>query len=188
MSEDRTKMNIIITDTETTGLTKPIPTDIQFQPFMTEIYACKINEKFEFIEEFETFVKPPLPQTKEIIKITGIDDAMLKDAPTFAQVYPRLYDFFCGVDVVVGQNIGFDINIIHYELMRHDWDKKFCYPKRQICTIEASYHYKNKRMKLSDLHEFLFGEGFSNAHRAKSDVMATTRCFVELCRRGDIVL
>ena len=36
-------MNIIITDTETTRLVKPIPTDIQFQPFICEIYACKMN-------------------------------------------------------------------------------------------------------------------------------------------------
>jgi DNA polymerase-3 subunit alpha len=43
-------------------------------------------------------------------------------------------------------------------------------------------------MKLADLHEFLFGEGFEDAHRAKSDVMATVRCFIELCKRGDIVL
>lgn len=181
-------MNIIITDTETTGLVKPIPTDLQFQPFMTEIYACKLNENFEFISEFTTLVKPPIPITKEIIKITGIDDAMVANAPTFIEIYDGLYDFFCGVDIIVGQNISFDINIIHYELMRHDLDKKFCYPKRQVDTIEASYHYENKRLRLSALHELLFGEGFEDAHRAKPDVMATVRCFIELVKRGDIVL
>jgi DNA polymerase III epsilon subunit-like protein len=191
MSEDSTvkdDLTIIITDTETTGLCKPIPTDIQFQPFMTEIYACKINSKFEFLEEFETMVRPPIPISAEITKITGITDATLIGAPTFAEIYNDLHDFFRDTDIVVGQNIEFDINIIHYELMRHDWDKKFCWPKRHICTIESSYHYNNKRMKLADLHEFLFGEGFEDAHRAKSDVMATVRCFIELCKRGDIVL
>ena len=181
-------MDIIITDTETTGLTKPIPTDIQFQPFMTEIYACKLNEKFEFISEFESLVRPPIPISAEITKITGISDATLIGAPTFAEIYDGLYDFFCGADIVVGQNIGFDINVIHYELMRHDWDKKFCYPKRQVCTIEASYHYENKRLNLTKLHEFLFGEGFEDSHRAKGDVMATVRCFIELVKRGDIIL
>jgi DNA polymerase-3 subunit alpha len=175
-------------DTETTGLVKPIPTDIQFQPFMTEIYACKINENFEFVSEFHSLVKPPIPITKEITKITGISDDTVKNAPSFAGIYDGLYDFFCGVDIVVGQNIEFDINIIHYELLRHDLDKKFCYPKRHICTIESSYHYQNKRLNLAKLHEFLFGEGFEDAHRAKSDVFATTRCFIELVKRGDIVL
>jgi len=181
-------MNIIITDTETTGLTKPIPTDAQFQPFLTEIYACKLNEKFEFIEEFETLIKPPIPISAEITKITGISDATLIGAPSFADIYDGLYDFFCGTDIVVGQNISFDINVIHYELLRHDWDKKFCYPKRQICTIETSFHYQNKRLNLAKLHEFLFDKGFEDAHRAKSDVMATVRCFIELVKRGDIVL
>ena len=182
------ELRIIVTDTETTGLVKPIPTDIRFQPFLTEVYACKMNGKFEFIDELETFVRPPIPIPAEITKITGIDDEMLTGAPPFSQIYDNLYDFFRGVDIVVGQNIGYDINVLHYELMRHDLDKKFCWPKRHICTIEASYHYKNKRMKLQDLHDFLFGEGFQDAHRAKSDVMATVRCFIELVKRGDIVL
>ena len=181
-------MNIIITDTETTGLAKPIPTDLQFQPFVIEIYACKLNEKFEFIEEFETYIRPPIPIPKDSTKIHGITDEVLIGAPTFAEVYDDLYNFFCGSDIVVGQNIEFDINVIHYELMRHNLDKKFCWPKKHICTIEASYHYENKRLALAKLHEFLFGEGFEDAHRAKSDVMATVRCFIELVKRGDIVL
>jgi len=189
MTNDELKdYTIIITDTETTGLVKPIPTDIQFQPFMTEIYACKMNGLFEFIEEIDTLVKPPIPISPEITKITGITDATVAGAPSFANIYPELNSFFCGADAVVGQNIEFDINILHYELMRHDWDKKFCWPSRHICTIEASYHYKNKRMKLADLHEHLFGETFKDAHRAKGDVMATVRCFIKMVELGDIVL
>jgi len=181
-------MNTIITDTETTGLIKPIPTDLQFQPFICELYACKIDENFNFLDEFETYVKPPIPMPKEATKINGITDEMLIGAPSFSEVYPKLYDFFCGADSVVGQNIEYDIGIIHYELERHDLEKKFCWPKRHICTIESSYHYQNKRLNLQKLHEFLFGKGFEGGHRAKSDVMATVRCFIELVKRGDIVL
>ena len=183
-------MNIIITDTETTGLQKPIPTDIQFQPFMCEIYACKLSfkEDFEFIDEFETFIKPPIPMPPDATKINGITDDMLVGAPSFADAYDGIYDFFCGADSVVGHNIEFDLNIINNELVRHDWDKKFCWPKQHICTIESSYHYENKRLNLQKLHEFLFGEGFEKGHRAKTDVMATVRCFIELVKRGDIVL
>jgi DNA polymerase-3 subunit alpha len=191
MLEDSTvtdELTIIITDTETTGLTKPIPTDVQFQPFICEIYACKMNQNFEFLDEFETFVKPPIPMPKDAEKIHHISDEMLIGAPSFAEIYHPLYDFFCGTDAVVGQNIEYDVNVIHYELMRHDLDKKFCWPKRHICTIESSYHYQNKRLNLQKLHEFLFGEGFAEGHRAKTDVMATVRCFIELCKRGDIEL
>ena len=179
---------IIVLDLESTGLCHPIPTNIDFQPFMTEIYACKLDENFNFLGEIEFLIKPPLPVTKEITKITGITNDMLKDEPPFFSRYKAIRDFFVGADIVVGQNINYDINVLHYELMRHDLDKKFCWPERHICTIESSMHYKNKRLKLQLLHEHLFGEGFKDAHRARNDVMATTRCFVEMVKRGDIEL
>jgi len=178
--------NIIILDTETTGLTKPIPTNIDKQPFITEFYAIKLTPEFKFVDEMETFIKPPIPISEEITKITGIDDNTVKDAPKFFEIYDQLYDFFDGVRYVVGQNIMYDLDVINYELFRHNLERKFPWPKHHICTIESSYHYKNKRMKLSDLHEYLFGEGFKDAHRAKSDVMATVRCFIEIYERGDV--
>lgn len=181
-------MEIIIFDTETTGLTKPIPTDAKFQPFLTEIFCFKINEDLEMIGEFESMIKPPIPISKEITKITGITDADVADAPSFFEIYDYLHSFFKSADVAVGHNIAFDIDVIYYELMRHDLDKKFSYPKRHICTVESSYHFNNKRLNLQKLHEHLFGEGFDGGHRARNDVMATARCFAELCNRGDIVL
>lgn len=181
-------MNIVVFDTETTGLVKPIPTDISLQPFMTEIFCYKLDENFKKISEFESLVKPPIPISKEITKITGISDETVANAPSFFEVYDALYDFFSDVDVVVGHNLAFDINIIHCELMRHDLDKKFCYPKTHICTVEKSYHLQNKRLKLSALYELLFGGKFENAHRARNDVLATVNCFAELCSRKEIIL
>jgi len=181
-------MQIIIFDTETTGLTKPAPTNIKFQPFLTEIFCFKIDENFRKISEFESMVRPPIPISKEITKITGITNEDVIDAPVFFEIYDKLYEFFCGVDVVVGHNVAFDIDILHYELLRHDLEKKFCYPKKHICTVEASHHLENKRLNLQKLHEHLFAEGFEDAHRARFDVMATARCFVEMCTRGEIII
>ena len=177
---------IIVFDTETTGLTLPIPTKIQHQPFMTEIFCYKMDENFKKISEFESMVKPPIPISKEITKITGITDQHVANAPMFFDMYDDLYNFFKNVDVVVGHNVAFDIDVVHYELMRHDLDKKFCYPKNHICTVEKSYHYKNKRLKLADLYSHLFDAEFENAHRARNDVLATVNCFAEMVTRGDI--
>jgi len=178
--------DIIIVDTETTGLLKPIPTKIEKQPFATEIYAVRLSPDFKFVSEIDTLIKPPIPISEEITKITGISDETVKDAPSFFQIYDELYDLFEGCRYVVGQNIEFDIGILDYELSRHNFERKFPWPKHHICTIESSYHYKNKRLKLSDLHELLLGKGFAGAHRAKTDVMATVRCFIELYKRGEI--
>lgn len=178
--------DIIITDKETTGLIKPLPTNIVNQPFVTEVYAVRVTKDFEFVREIETLIKPPIPIPKEITKITGIDDSMVEKAPSFLEVYDDLYDLYEGCRYVVGQNIEFDLGMLNFELFRHNLERKFPWPKHHICTIEASYHYHNKRLSLSKLHEFLFGESFEDAHRAKSDVQATLRCFIELVKRGDI--
>jgi len=178
--------DIIIIDTETTGLLRPIPTKIENQPFITEIYAMRIDKDFKFIKELDTLIKPPIPISEEITRITGIDDYKVRNSPSFISVYERLYNIFEGVRYVVGQNIEFDLGMLNYELFRHNLERKFPWPKNHICTIESSFHYKKKRMKLMDLHQFLLGEGFEGAHRAKDDVLATTRCFIELHNRGDI--
>ena len=180
--------DIIITDTETTGLLKPIPAKIEKQPFVTEIYAARLSPDFKLVKEINTLVKPPIPISEEITKITGIDDKMVANAPTFFDIYDDLYDLYEGCRYVVGQNIEFDIGVMEYELFRHNLERKFPWPKHHICTIECGYHYKNKRMKLMDLHEYLFNEGFKEAHRAKNDVMATIRIFIEMVKRGDIKL
>lgn len=179
--------DIIIFDTETTGLLKPIPTMMEKQPFITEIYAARISPEFDFLAEANLLIKPPVHIEPEITKITGIDDELVKESPVFLEVYDELYDLFEGVQYVVGQNVMFDINMLFNELFRHNLEKKFPWPKHHICTIESSYHYKNKRLNLMALHEYLFGKGFKEAHRAKNDVMATIRCFIELNARGDII-
>src|SRR5690606_25674222 len=42
---------------------------------------------------------------------------------------------------------------------------------------------KFKLATLTELHQYLFGIPFSEAHNATADVEATTRCFLELVKR-----
>jgi DNA polymerase III subunit alpha len=44
---------------------------------------------------------------------------------------------------------------------------------------------KFKLPTLTELHEYLFNEKFAEAHNATADVEATTRCFLELVKRGN---
>ena len=178
--------DIIVFDTETTGLIAPSPTNIERQPYITEVYFLKLNSKLEKIDELETMMLPPIPISEEITKITGIVQADVDGQPPFIKKYDEIYDFFEGVNYVVGHNLKFDMDVLYYELFRHDFQNKFHFPKTWICTIEKSMHYKNKRLTLSKLYEHLFGTTFEGAHRAKVDVEATARCFIEMCKRGDI--
>lgn len=171
-------------DTETTGLLRPSETALHLQPFMTEIYVCKFNDKFEIYDEFETLVKPPYPIPPEITKITGITDNDLKDAPAFIEIYDELSDFFLGETELYAHNCTFDAGVLMYELKRHDLEFKFPWPKKHICTVEASLPIKNKRMKLGDLHLLATGKELKNAHRAKNDVVGMVKCIKWLKENG----
>ena len=184
----KNKDDIIIFDTETTGLDAPLATKIESQPYITELYAVRLSKDFKFVDEIETMMKPPIPISEEITKITGITDETVKDAPSFIQVYENIYDLFECCRNVCGHNVLFDLRMVRHELFRYDKEYEFNWPKNKICTVEASKHYKNKRLKLAQLYEFLFNETFEDAHRAKNDVMATVRCLREMVKRGDIAL
>src|SRR5690554_4099475 len=53
----------------------------------------------------------------------------------------------------------------------------------ELCQIPGGRGGRFKLPTLTELHEFLFGEAFGEAHNATADVEATTRCFLELVRR-----
>ncbi len=52
-----------------------------------------------------------------------------------------------------------------------------------MCQIPGGRGGKFKLPTLTELHQYLFGQGFGEAHNATADVEATTRCFFELIRK-----
>src|SRR5690606_27070360 len=93
---------------------------------------------------------------------------------------------------VVGQNIGFDINIMGAEFYRYAVDSPMAsMPILDTCTevtanllqLPGGRGGRFKLPNLTELHSYLFGVPFSEAHNATADVEATTRCFFELVRK-----
>ena len=179
---------IILFDTETTGLPKPSAAPLDKQPYIIEYYGVKIDNDFQILDEFETYIKPPIDISEEITKITGINDNDLVDAKEFKDVYDGLCEFHLGVDTLVAHNITFDTTMLSLELRRLDKLINFPWPKNHICTVEKSLHLKGFRLNLTRLHQELLNKGFEDAHRAKNDVFALVRCFHALVERGDIKL
>lgn len=175
---------MIAFDTETTGLAKPEACSLHLQPFITEIYLCKFDWKGNILDEFETYCKPPVPIPDNVIKITGITNEMVADAPAFIEIFDDLCEFAKGEDTIFAHNCSFDIELLKIELMRHDLQFRFPWPTNQFCTVEASYPIKNKRMKLADLYTLATGKQIKNAHRAKNDVLAMVECIVWLKNNG----
>jgi DNA polymerase-3 subunit alpha (Gram-positive type) len=90
-------------DLETTGF------DLQIDK-ITEIGAVKIvNGKIT--ETFTTLINPQMPISKEITRLTGIDDKMVKNAPAIKDVVPDFFRFCFGASLIA-HNIDFDHRFI----------------------------------------------------------------------------
>lgn len=179
--------NVIIFDTETTGLLKPSASGIDKQPYIIDICLCKLErdgDSVRVIDTYETLIKPPDLISDEITRITGIKNYDLENAPTFSEVYKDISKFFVGTTDLVAHNIGFDVSMLANELVRIGKVIKFPWPINHICTVEKTKYMEQRRLNLTRLHELLFGCGFDDAHRAKTDVMALKRCYIELVKMG----
>lgn len=182
-------MNALIFDTETTDLLERTHLiNLNKQPHITEFYGSIVDlSNGEVISEYDSLIKVPVELKEKIVKITGITNDMLKDEQPFSFHAPLIKAFIenSEVDVAIAHNLSFDLEMLQVEFERLNMDVKW--PKRKICTVEATIHFKGFRLNLQGLHEYLFGTKFMEAHRAKHDVGALTRCSVELYKRGELL-
>jgi len=177
-------MKHLIFDTETTGLPKGSLVQLDKQPRVIEFAGIIWDDATDDEQEHVWLFNPGIPIPPEASKVSGITDAMVHDAPAFAEKAPAIRALLVLADVVVAHNLFFDIHMVSNEFRRADTaDVKW--PKG-ICTVEATEHFKSRRLKLAELHHHLFDEHFKGAHRAIVDVRALLRCYKELIR-GEMI-
>lgn len=178
-------MRAFIFDTETSGLVKNSLVPLASQPRIIELFGHLVeDETGEVIDEIEFMCHPGIEIEAKITQITGIRNEDLKDKPPFADYAPQLLEMISRSDSVVAHNLSFDMALVEADCLR--CSMRPAWPPRLICLVEQSEWIRGHRLKLGDLHEELFGEPFAGAHRARSDVEALTKCFMELKRRGDL--
>lgn len=174
----KTREHTIVFDLETTGLLEPEASSLANQPYITEIYGIRLDNKGRIVDEFESLFSVPVKLEKHIVKLTGITDNMLMGEPEFCERHKEICNFFLGANRMVAHNLPFDAGMLWVELSRIGKEFHFPWPPEWYCTIEKSYHLENKRIKLSKLHEHATGKEFKDgAHRAKQDVLALNRCY-----------
>jgi DNA polymerase III subunit epsilon len=179
-------MNIIVFDTETTGLLAPVAGGVDNQPYLVEFYAIKMNRDFEPIDKLTFRCKPPIMIPEDAIKIHHISNNDVANCERFIAHFTNLAHFFLGTEVAVGHNLMFDTMVLHWELVRAGKQLSFPWPIRPICTAEISSQQMGYRQNLTDLHTELFGIAFEGAHSASSDCETTAKCFIEMVNRGMI--
>lgn len=187
----------LIFDTETTGLPKdfkaPI-TDTDNWPRCIQIAWQLHDDMGKLIENKDFLIKPDgfdIPFDSE--KIHGISTQLAEEKGV--PIQKVLEEFNAALKkskFVVGQNIDFDVNIMGCEFYRYEVSSSMmdlpaldtCTEKTaNLCQIPGGRGGKFKLPTLTELHQYLFGEAFQEAHNATADVEATTRCFLELVRR-----
>jgi DNA polymerase III epsilon subunit-like protein len=178
----------LIFDTETTGLIENRTVSLTKQPHMIEFYGQLVNLRDGSVKrKFHSLVKPPIPLPvkvkgdKGIAEMTGITEEMLDGQPVFKDVAADIFEIIKASPMVIAHNLSFDMDMVDVEFER--LNDKVEWPKRKVCTVEQTIHLRGRRLNLTNLHSFLFpGETFT-AHRAINDVLALTRCAVELFKR-----
>ena len=192
----------LIFDTETTGLPKrwdaPI-SDTDNWPRCIQIAWQLHDEMGNLIEHQDYLVKPDgfnIPYDAE--KIHGISTELAEaEGISLQEVLEKFNVALSKTKFIVGQNVGFDVNIMGAEFFREEVANKLqelpvldtCTEHTaSLCQIPGGRGGKFKLPTLTELHEYLFGVGFNEAHNATADVEATTRCFLELVRRKEYTI
>ena len=187
----------LIFDTETTGLPRnynaPI-TDIDNWPRCIQIAWQLHDEMGSLLEHQDYLVKPEgfnIPYDAE--RIHGISTELAQEKGIeLAEILEKFNEALAKAKFVVGQNVGFDINILGSEFYRLGVQSSMAsMPVLDTCTeitaellkLPGGRGGKFKLPNLTELHQYLFGVPFSEAHNATADVEATTRCFLELIKR-----
>ena len=175
---------MIIFDTETTGLPKPMAVGLEFQPKIIEFAAIKIDdETLEEVEIIEFLANPDQVLDKFIINFTGITNEAISKAQPFKFYYSQLFEFFKGEKTIIAHNLSFDLSLLNFELQRLEKSNDFPIPLNKICTVNQTYNLFQYRLSMAKLYEYLFGEPIKEAHRALIDCENLVKIVKELIKR-----
>jgi len=145
--------------------------------------------------------------TNEISKSGGVD---------LNQVLSGFFGALKNVDMLVGHNISFDINVVVVELLRIIYNQSNTVPVDELlsyktylhmlnnyqnihCTMQNSIDMcaikvmskngreYNKFPKLSELHQKLFDSMPNNLHNSLNDILITLRCYIMITLKMDVL-
>ncbi len=163
------ELTYTVVDLETTGL-KPQGNGI------TEVCCLRLQDG-RVTDRFSTLVNPGLPIPPFIQSMTGITDAMVRDAPTFGEVIPSLLEFL-GDSVLVAHNAPFDLSFLNYGLYCHG-HRSLHNPVVDTCRLARRLLPGLPRASLDAVTQHL-GISVEDRHRAAGDAEATVAVLLRL--------
>lgn len=158
-----------VLDIETTGLSPQ-------NDYITEISAIKYRNNRR-VDEFSSLVKPELSIPYYITRLTGIDDAMVADAPAIDEVILSFMDFLAD-DIIAGYNIGFDLSFIAENLAGY-YAKRLANNYVDVMKLAQNELPFLGRYKQTAVAEY-FNIATDGAHRALVDCGICNGCYQKL--------
>lgn len=174
---DDLKNNVFVCfDLETTGLNNN-PAMGKMDKII-ELGAVKIVDG-AIKEKFSTFVACSERLSREIIDLTGIQDADLVGAPEVDKVMADFFKFTDGA-YLVGHNVTFDYRFVKY----YGEKNGYMFDKKQYDTLTLAQDVLRGQLanyKLNTVADY-YGLTF-NHHRAFDDALVTAKVFIELVKK-----
>lgn len=157
----------VVFDLETTGFS-PVSNQI------IEIGAVKVVDG-KITDRFSTFVNPKTPIPYRIEELTGINDAMVLDAPQIEEILPDFLAFSEGC-VMVAHNASFDIGFIEENCRRLGIEREFTV--LDTVALARILMPQLNRFKLDTVAKAL-KISLENYHRAVDDAGCTAEIFLK---------
>jgi DNA polymerase III subunit epsilon len=163
----------VIVDVETTG-GSPQNSKI------TELAMYKFDGT-KIIDEFTTLLNPEIEIPEFIVRLTGITDKMVVNAPKFYEVAKQILEFINNC-VFVAHNVSFDYGMFRSEFRHLGYDFRLPH----LCTVRASrdllpgYASYSLGKITRDLGISIIGR-----HRAGGDALATCKLFEIIYKKNE---
>lgn len=142
---------------------------------LTEICVVLLRGS-RVVEKFTSLINPETEIPRHITAYTGIDNAMVAEAPKFYEVAKNVEELTRDA-IFVAHNVNFDYNVLRNEYK----ELGFEYIRRKLCTVRLS------RKLIPGLFSYSLGRlcdsiniPISNRHRAEGDTDATVILFQRL--------
>jgi DNA polymerase III subunit epsilon len=139
---------------------------------ITEIAIYKFDGHTT-VDQFISLVNPEKPIQEFVVKLTGISNKMLTNAPKFYEVAKRIIEITSEC-ILVAHNTDFDYRILSTEFDRLGYD----FNRNTLCTVELSQKLilDQPSYSLGKLTRSL-GIPITDRHRASGDALATVQLF-----------
>ena len=139
---------------------------------ITEIAIYKFDGH-EIVDQFISLVNPEIPIQPFVIKLTGINNEMLRLAPKFHEIAKRIIEITQDC-IIVAHNAVFDYRILCTEFRRLGYE----FNAKNLCTVALAQRLlpEQPSHSLGKLVRAL-GIPMADRHRASGDAMATVKLF-----------